>query len=477
MKGRTEMVRKTFATLLVLLLSGCTVGPNYMRPNVSTPETYRGASATPESIADVPWWELFRDNVLQELTREALKGSYNLRAAAARIEQARAQIGITRSFLYPQLDIRGNGQTQQVSLNSDPSQALSKDRTFSNVGLALNMAWELDVFGRIRRETEAASALYVATEMERRGVYIALVADVATNYFILRELDLELEIARRTLGLNDETVEFYRTRVDGGVSNQLELDQSVANRARTAQTIPDLQRQIGQQENLLNYLVGRNPGPIERGLVLTDQYAPPVVPPGMPAALLERRPDVLSAEQQLVAANANIGAAKALFFPDISLNSTVGALSKNINLVDKRAAIWSVAGGFFQPIFQGFRLLWNYRGTVARFDEALARYEQAAQNGFKEVADALVAIDKFKDVRAEQEAQVAALANSSRLARHRYEVGLSNYLDVLVADQQLFDAEILLARTRGLQLTAVVQLYRALGGGWNQPQNVQAAAQ
>ena len=470
------MRRRTLPALLVLLLSGCTLGPDYVRPKVLTPESHRGAAATAESLADLPWWELFKDPRLQELTRDALNNNYDLRAAAARVEEARAQIGITRSFLFPQVDLRGSGATQQVSRKSEPSQTLTHDRTFRNLFLGLNMVWELDVFGKIRRETEAATATFIATDMARRGVYISLVADVASNYFTLRELDLELEIARRTLGLNDETIEFYRKRVDGGVSNQLELDQAVANRARTAQTIPDFERQIAIRENFINYLLARNPGPIERGSALTEQYYPPAVPAGLPAALLERRPDVLSAEQQLVAANANIGAAKALFFPDISINSAVGALSKNINLVDKRAAIWSVAGGFFQPIFQGFRLLWNYRGTVARFDEALAQYEKAAQNGFKEVADALVTIEKLKDIRAEQETWVAALRNSSQLSRHRYDVGLSNYLEVLIADQQLFDAELLLAHTRGSELNAVVQLYKALGGGWDASQVAQASA-
>ncbi len=473
------MKRRLLPAFLLLLASGCTLGPNYLRPKILTPENHRGAveKTSADSLANVPWWELFRDKALQQLTRVALANNYDLRAAAARVEEARAQVGVTRSFLYPQVSATGSATAQQVSRKSDPPQAFTSDRTFKNLFLGLNMAWELDVFGGIRRETEAATATYAATDMARRGVYIALVADVAQNYFTLRELDLELEIARRTLGVNDETVDFYRTRVDGGVSNQLELDQAIANRARTAQTIPELERQIVQQENLINYLLARNPGPIDRGAVLTDQYYPPSIPAGLPAALLERRPDVLGAEQQLVAANANIGAAKALFFPDISLSSMVGALGKNSNLIDRRAAIWSATGGFFQPIFQGFRLLWNYRGTVARFDGALAQYEKAAQNGFKEVADSLVTIEKLKQVRAEQEAQVAALENSARLSRHRYEVGLSNYLDVLVADQQLFDAEILLARTRGAELNAVVQLYKALGGGWDEaPREVAQAS-
>jgi multidrug efflux system outer membrane protein len=436
---------------------------------VDIPANHRGAagSVQAESLADIPWWELFQDPVLQELTREALRNNYDLRSAAARVEEARAQIGITRSFLYPQVTLNAGGSAEQVSRASEPPQSFGSNRTFQNWFGIFNMAWEIDVFGRIRRETESATAVYYASEMDRRAVYITLVADVAQFYFILRQLDLELDIARRTLGLNDETVRFYQKRVDGGISNRLELNNAAANRSRTAAVIPELERQILLQENLINFLIGRNPGTIRRGAALTDQYYPPAIPTGFPAALLERRPDVQSAEQLLVAANANIGAAKALFFPNISLSAAAGGVSNDIsNLVDKRAAIWSVSGSFLQPVFQGWRLFWNYEATKARFDQALAQYEKAAQNGFREVADSLANIEKLRDARVEQEAQVRALADASRLARLRYDRGLANYLEVVIADQDLFDAELELARTRGAQLNAVVQLYRALGGGW-----------
>ena len=457
------------ALVLFLFLTGCTVGPDYQRPSVLVPDNYRGVpgAPTPESLADVPWWEVFKDPALQELTKEALSNNYDLRVAAARVEEARAQIGVTRSFLYPQVNLNGGGTTQQVSRATDPTQAFGANRNFQNWIVGLGMAWEFDVFGRIRRQTEAASAVYAATEMDRRGVYITLIADIAQFYFILRELDLELEIARRTLKLNDDTVEFYRSRYETGVSNRLELETAIANRSRTALTIPDLERRIAIQENLINYLLGRNPGPIARGAALTDQYSPPTIPTGLPSALLERRPDVQSAEQLLAAANANIGAAKALFFPTFSLNSMLGGNSHEFsNIADKRAAIWSVSGGFLQPLFQGWRLFWNYESTKAQFEQALAQYEKAAQNGFRDVADALVTIDKLKEMRVEEEAQVTALQNSSRLSRLRYDAGYSNYLEILVADQQLFEAEIELARIRGQQLSGVVQLYRALGGGW-----------
>jgi outer membrane protein, multidrug efflux system len=458
-----------FGMIGCLLLTGCTLGPNYMRPGVPIPDNHRSAvePARAESLADIPWWELFKDPVLQDLTRDALRNNYDLRTAAARVEEARAQIGVTRSFLYPQIDVNGGGSAQQVSRLTDPPESLGSRRSFQNWFGVFNMVWEIDVFGRIRRQTEAATAIYVATEMDRRGVLIALIADVAQAYFNLRELDLELEVARRTLQLNDETTQFYQRRLDGGVSNRLELNQAIANRARTAAVIPDLERRIVIQENLINFLLGRNPGTIPRGPVLTAQYYPPTVPAGLPVALLERRPDVQSAEQLLVAANANIGAARALFFPNFSLSAALGGTSHDFtDLADKRAAIWSVSGGILQPIFQGWRLFWNYESTIARFDQLLAQYEKAAQNGFREVADALITIEKLRDVRVEQEAEVAALQDATSLSRLRYETGLANYLEVLSADEDLFEAELELARTRGAQLNSVVQLYRALGGGW-----------
>ncbi len=458
------MTRTAFVTVVVLLFTGCTLGPDYLRPKVLVPDNYRGVAGAPaaESIADLPWWEVFKDPTLQELTREALSNNYDLQTAVARVEEARTQIGIARSFLYPQVNVNGGGIAQQVSRLTEPSQTLtSTHRNFQNWLWGFSLAWEFDVFGRIRREAESATGVFLATEQAQRGVYITLIADVAQSYFILRELDLELEIGRRTVKINDDTIEFYRRRLFGGVSNQLELDQAVANRARTASTIPEVERQIVTQENLINFLLGRNPGPIPRGAALTDQYYPPSIPAGLPS------PDVKGAEDLLLATNADIGAAKALFFPNFSLTAALGSASHELsNLADKRAALWSVAGGVVQPVFQGWRIFYNYEATKARFDQALAQYQKAAQNGFREVADSLVSVEKLKDVRSELEISVQSLGNAARLSRLRYDTGLANYLEILIADQQLFDQELLLARARGAQLTAVVQLYRALGGGW-----------
>jgi multidrug efflux system outer membrane protein len=372
-----------------------------------------------------------------------------------------------RSFLYPQINFGGNGSVQQVSRVTDPPESFGANRNFQNLLLGFSLAWELDVFGRIRREAEAATAIYLATEQAQRGVLITLVADVAQSYFTLRELDLELEIGRRTLKLNDETVRFYQSRFERGVSNKLEVDWAISNRSRTGSTIPELERQIAIQENQINLLLGRNPGPIPRGAALTEQYYPPSIPAGLPSALLERRPDIKAAEDLLVASNADIGAAKALFFPNFSLTSTLGSASHDLsNIGDKHAAIWSVAGGVLQPVFQGWRITSNYEAVKARFEQAVAQYQRSAQNGYREVADALVSIEKLEGVRQELETSVRALEDASRLSRLRYDTGLANYLEILFADQQLFDQELLLARARGGQLNAVVQFYRSLGGGW-----------
>jgi outer membrane protein, multidrug efflux system len=463
------MTRAAFVAVVALLVSGCLLGPDYSRPPVVVPDNYRFAvaPATAESIADLPWFDVFRDPVLQQLVREALQNNYDLRIAAARVEEARANIGIVRSFLYPTINFNAAGGAQQVSRTTDPPQSFGANRNYQNLLLGFGLAWELDVFGRIRRDAEAATAVFLATEQAQRGVLITLVADVAVSYFSLRELDLELEIARRTVQLNDETVRFYQTRLTGGASNRLELDSAISNRSRTGSTIPELERQIAIQENQINLLLGRNPGPIPRGTALTEQYSPPSIPAGLPSALLERRPDIKAAEDLLVAANANIGAAKALFFPNFSLTSTLGSATHDLsNLGDKHAAIWSVAGSVLQPVFQGWRLTSNYEAVKARFDQAVALYQRSAQNGYREVADALVSIEKLEGVRLELEVGVGALQDASNLARLRYDTGLANYLEILIADQQLFDQELALARARGGQLNAVVQFYRALGGGW-----------
>lgn len=455
-----------------LVLAGCLLGPRYHRPEMEPPPQHRFLEepAQAESIADTPWWEIFEDAELQALIREAIAHNLDLRTATARVEVARAQAGVAKSFLYPELGASVGYATRQGSRLSEPPETTNDDRTVTNLSATFTLSWEIDLFGRLRRQNEAAFAVYLATSEARRGVLITLVADVASNYLLLRDLDLQLEIARRTLQANDETVAFYRSRLQGGVSNRLELDRAVGNRARTATVIPGLEQQIAATENVLSLLLGRPPGAIKRGVALTDQHVPPQVPAGLPVALLERRPDVVQAEQLLVAANANVGAAKALFFPTINLTGLFGGLSREVSdLTKPDAAIWSVGAGLFQPIFQGGRIKQNYEASKAGFDQALAQYQKAALNAYREVADSLVAIQKQGQARLELELGVEALRDASQLARSRYDTGLANYLEVLNADQELFDQELSLAQTRGSELVAFVQLYRALGGGWEQP--------
>jgi len=452
-----------------LALSGCAVGPNYKRPEMPTPPQHRflEGPAEAESIADLPWWEITKDPQLVALVREAIASNLDLQVATARVEEARAVAGIAKSFLFPNVGVTAGYGAQQASRLSQPPQGQADDKTYQNWDAGFALSWEIDLFGRIRREKEAAFATYLATDQGRRGVLITLVADVASTYFLLRELDSQLEIARRTVQANDETVAFYEKRLRGGVSNRLELDQAVANRARTASAIPDIERQIAVTENALSLLLGRVPGPIERGAPLTDQYVPPSVPAGLPAALLERRPDVVQAEQLLVAANANVGAAKALFFPTISLTGLLGGVSHELGDITKSdATVWNLSPGLFQPIFQGGRIRRNYDAAKARFEQAMAQYRKAALNGYREVADSLVSLQKLGEQKAEIERGVAALEDASRLSRSRYDNGLSSYLEILIADQYLFEQQILLAQTRGAEMRAFIQLYRALGGGW-----------
>jgi outer membrane protein, multidrug efflux system len=479
MTRRTLFHRSPLAASIALasLLPACAVGPNYNRPQMPAPQQHRflEGPAQAESLADLPWWEVSKDPQLQALIREGIAKNLDLRVATARVEEARAVAGIAKSFLFPEVNLTGGYGAQQVSRLSEPPQGTKNQKTYQNWNGSLVLSWEIDLFGRLRREKEAAFAQFLATEQGRRGVLITLVADVASTYFQLRELDLELEIANRTLRLNDETVSFYDRRLKGGVSNRLELDQSQANRALTASTIPNIEQQIATTENALSVLLGRLPGPIERGAALTDQWHPPQVPAGMPAALLERRPDVVQAEQLLVSSNANVGAAKALFFPTISLTGILGTVSGEFsNLLKSDSNVWSLNPGLFQPIFQGGRLRRNYDAAKARFDQSMAEYQKSALNGYREVADSLVSIQKLAVRRGEQEKGVTALRDASKLSRDRYDSGLANYLEILIADQQLFGQELELSRTRGAELVALVQLYRALGGGWQPEATTQA---
>jgi multidrug efflux system outer membrane protein len=451
--------------LLVLSVASCApVGPNYARPVVPTPPTFRFVeSQQAASLADVPWWQVFEDPVLQALIREALANNLDLRAAAARVERFRAEARVAKSFLYPQVD---GAATYTVQQNSGTAGGDIQQ----NAIYGFQLSWELDLFGRIRREREAAVARLLASEQGRRGVLVTLVADVASTYFLLRQLDVELDIARKTLATADESVTFFQNRVTGGVSNQLELDRITAFRATAAATIPDIERQIAEAEDSISLLIGQPPAPVTREPIPTLPPPPPLIPPGLPASLLERRPDVVEAEELLVAANANVGAAKALLFPAISLTSFAGGISGDLaTLLGGSGAVWEAAPTLLQPIFNGGRLRGNLEAARASYDEAVAEYSKAALNAYREVANALVTIQKLAEVSTQQQLGVAALQEASELSRTRYNTGLANYLEILTADQDLFEQQLLLVRTDGAELRARAELYRALGGGWQQP--------
>jgi multidrug efflux system outer membrane protein len=457
------------AAIAALVLTACMVGPAYHRPEVPTPAGYRGADSTvimdsAKSIADVAWFDYFQDTTLKTLVHQALAANFDLRIATARVAEVQAQYGIARSGLYPQIDLAAGASANQISKD----QAAGGNRYGSAYGANLGLSWELDLWGRVRSLSASAQAQYLGTVEARTGVVISLIAQVSQAYFNLRELDLELEISKNTLKIRQNTVVLFQNRVKGGVASGLEVSQALGDVAVAAAAIPDLQRQIGQQENLINFLLGRGPGTIPRGTLLSAEYIPPQVPVGLPSTLLERRPDVLEAEDQLVSANADIGVAKADYFPRVSLTGLLGVASASLgNLGSADALIASAGGGLLQPIFAGGRIDATYEATLARRDQAIAAYLRAAQNSFREVSNALIATEKTGEVRTATDSGVVALREGARIARVRYDGGLSNYLEVLDADRRLFQAELDHARAMGAQVNSYVELYRALGGGWS----------
>jgi multidrug efflux system outer membrane protein len=448
--------------------AGCLVGPNYKRPELASPQQFRFVEAPQaESLADVPWFNVFQDPALQELIKAAIANNLDLRAAVARVEEMRARAGIAKSYLYPQIDGAASYRVRGAT-SAEPDENGDDEDTFhQNTSYGFQLGWELDLFGKLRRQNEAALAIALASEQARRGVMVTLVGDVASSYFLLRELDIQLVIARQTLDINDQTVTYFQNRLDGGVSNRLEVDRIRALRARTAATIPNLEQQIATVENELSFLLGRPPNAITRGPADPNAPLPPQVPPGMPASLLERRPDVAEAEQFLVAANADIGAAKALFYPTISLTGFFGGVSGDLTtFLGGSGGIWSVGAGLLQPIYNGGRLRRNSEAAQARYDQALAMYQKAALNGYREVADSLVSIQKLAEERVQHEAGVTVLVDAADLARARYDSGLASYIEILTADQDLFEQQLRLAQTVGEEFRARAELYRALGGGW-----------
>jgi len=456
------------------LLSSCTVGPNYARPKAPVPENFRApeplAAPQAESLADLKWFEVFKDEKLQELTRTALERNYDLRDAVARVEEARANLGITRSDQFPQASASGNLEITRLSRDGSlplpASFVPSQNRNWGQGSLNL-LSFELDVWGRLRRSTEAARADLLNAEENRKAVVTTLVSDVATEYFDLLQLDYELEISQRTLETRRESLRLVRERQGGGVATLLDLRQAEQLVSSAAQTIPTLEQQIEQTENQISLLLGRNPGDILRGRKFIEQEMPPEVPAGMPSSLLDRRPDIRAAEQALIAANANIGVAKAAYFPQLSISGLLGGQSTQLaSLFSGPHSVWSFVPQVSQPIFTAGRLKSKVKLAEAEHESALIQYEKTIQTAFTEVSDALIAHQRTRESREEQERLVAALQDRTRLAYVRYQGGVDTQLNALDADRDLFQAELSLAQIRLNELLSVVQLYKALGGGW-----------
>ena len=457
------------------LVAGCALGPNYKRPAVESPDSYRfAAGQTTNCFGDLPWWQVFKDPVLQDLIHISLTNNYDLRKAVARVEQARQQAIAARAPLFPQVGYNGAvGRGRNATFNS-PSGL--NGMTESSALATLNAAWEIDIWGRIRRLSQAARAQYLATDEARRGVMITLVSDVAGAYFQLLQYDQELQIQRAATNAYSGTYRIFNEKRIQGVSSRLETDRAAAALANAAAAIPQIELQIASTENQINVLLGRSPGPIPRGAPLDHAQLPPEIPAGLPSALLQRRPDVMSSEQSLIAASANIGANLANFFPQIGLTTFLGQVSPELSAFTAGSAnAWNVGATLAGPIFQGGQLRAQYRASKAAFDEAKAAYEQSVLTALQEVSTALISRQKLAEVRVFDEQATSALSSSVQIATDRYINGKSSYYEVLQAQQELYPTQRALAQAQASELIAVVQLYKALGGGWQLPEEPRSA--
>jgi len=476
MKRRAKQL--TLMVLLVFFASGCAVGPNYKRPTVNTPGDFRSAQTPAEqaSLADLPWWVIFRDETLQKLITEALENNYDLRVAVTRVEQARQIAAQARSQFFPSINYDGAIATGRNSFLGTASP--NAGATAGSALLDLSVFWEMDLWGRIRRLNEAARAQFLASDEARRGVMISLVSSVAQAYFELLELDLALGITRRSTQSFEDSLKLFTQRLEGGVASKLETSTAEAYLGNVAANVPEFERQIVLKENQINVLLGRNPGPVERRATLLQETMPPQIPAGLPSALLERRPDIRQAEQNLRAANAQIGVAVANFFPQIGLTTLFGKVSPELSAFTAGSAnLWAVAGTMTGPIFRGGALVAQYRQAKAVWEEAKLVYEQTALNAFQEVSNALTSSQKFEEVSAQQTRTVKAYEQAVQISLKRYTYGKTGYYEVLLNQQQLFPAEIVLAQTQLNQLNVIVQLYKALGGGWQEYETTTVARQ
>jgi outer membrane protein, multidrug efflux system len=462
-------MKKLLLLTIAVLLAGCAVGPNYKRPTVNVPTDYRDSmaaqTAAASSLGDENWWQVYQDPVLVQLLHTALQQNYDVRIAATRVLEAQDQLGIVRANQFPSASLgagvfsEGNAKVT----NLFPAYEVNAGQ------LNLSVIWNLDFWGKYRRQTEAARAQVLASEWGQRAVISSLVANVATAYFQLRSLDSELEIAKRTLGSRQQSLQLTRVLESHGGASDLDVSQSQQLVYTASETIPDLERQIEQQENLLSILLGQNPGAIPRGRPLTEQPAPQNVPAGLPSELVDRRPDVREAEANIIAANAQIGVAKADFFPSIALTGTGGLESNALNrFISGPSETWLGALSVMQPLFEGGALRSQLKLSRAQYQEAALAYEQIMQNALEQVSNALIASQKNREFREQQELLTQAAQRTDRLSEVLYKNGGASYLQVLTSETNYFSAELNLVQAQLNERLALVQLYQALGGGWQQ---------
>jgi outer membrane protein, multidrug efflux system len=449
----------------MLFLAGCAVGPNYKRPPINAPETFRGENEiSTNSFADLPWWRVFHDDTLQNLIRTALTNNYDLRIAVTRVGQARAIAAQARSQFFPQLNYTVNAGRAQNAANNMPSPTGTLGDVFAAGATA---SWEIDLWGQIRRLNESARAQFLASEEARRDVMISLIAQVAQDYFQLLALDSQLEIARQSTNSFGESLTLFNEQLRGGVASKLETSSAEALMDSAAATIPELEQQIALQENQLSVLLGKNPGAIPREESSFENQMLPEVPAGLPSALLERRPDIREAEQQLRSANAQVGVAVAGFFPQLNLTGLFGEASPELSAFTSGGDVaWSIAAGLTGPLFHGGQLRAQYAQARAAREQFVLQYQAAVLNAFQEISDALISREKLADARTQQSRAVDAYKEAVKISMERYRLGNASYYEVLQEQQQLFPAENSLVQTQLNQLLAVVQLYQTLGGGW-----------
>lgn len=460
-------MRLGFIAASLLVLSGCTtVGPDYLKPEVDVPDTWRVQPAEAETTANVNWWRTFDDPVLDKLVLVALENNRDVRIATARIMEYASRVDIARAGLYPQLGYGGDAGRNQASRNTVNGVPSGVSRMSDQFQAGINLGWELDFWGRIERATEAARADMLAAEAGRRSVILTLVSSVASSYIQLRNLDRQLEIAQETLAKRKEGVDLFEIKFEGGVISELEVAQVKSEYEAAAVTIPVIELQISRLENALSVLLGLNPGPIQRGKNI-DHLILPAIPANIPSKVLRDRPDIQSAEQQLIAANARIGVVQAEYFPSISLTGLLGFASADLSdLLQGASNVWSLGAGLAGPIFTGGQLSAELRVSEAIQQQTLQGYLQTVQSAFREVEDALVSTYKLREELAARDRQVAALRRYASLAKTRYNEGYVSYIEVLDSERALFDAELQFTRTQSSTSVALISVFKAMGGGW-----------